>query len=196
MSPTVCPLPNRRERAYLSAFKIAADPREHSAAGRPDRGSAPCTIVARGAARCGGRMVVRRISPRPRRSSTMAESVDLRGGAARSVDPGGGCGHPGAAERIGARLFDPTRAVMARARAATRRISDRVEQAAAAGDLQYQFNTLFQMRRKAAALEGKRLDYGHVPPAVRGGTGARRRPPYRRRSGRRARRGGDDVRQP
>jgi hypothetical protein len=31
--------------------------------------------------------------------------------------------------------------------------------AAAAGDLQY-FNVLFQQKRKAAALEGRKLDYG------------------------------------
>lgn len=86
-----------------------------------------------------------------------AAGADLRGRSPRTVDAAM-VAVTQAARRMGVRLSEHA-SVLARAKAATKRISDRVEQAAKAGDLRF-FNVLFAQRRRAAALEGRKLDYG------------------------------------
>ena len=154
MTPTASlPLPNRRERAYLSAFKIAAvyvtaPPSGPITIGAVhDLAQAPRTVVA--AWWTADLATAQAVADH-------AASVDLRGGAARSADAAA-VAILTAARRMGARLSEHA-SVLARARAATARISDRVERAAAAGDMRF-FNVLFAQRRRAAALEGRKLDY-------------------------------------
>ena len=149
------PLPNRQQRAYLSAFRIAAVYISIPPAGPigigigavRDLAQAPPAVVA--AWWCAELASAETVADH-------AESVDLRGGGARTIDQAV-VAILAAARRLDVRLT-PHDAVMARARMATRKIAERVEQAAKAGDLRF-FNVLFQQKRRAAELEGKRLDY-------------------------------------
>ena len=99
MLPTVLPLPTRRERAYLSAFRIAAihvsipPPAGPIAIGAVHdlARASPVVIVAWWCADLATAEAV----------ADHATAVDLRGGAARSVDQ---AAVATAAKRIGARL--------------------------------------------------------------------------------------------
>jgi hypothetical protein len=154
MTPTALPLPNRRERTYLSAFRIAAvhisvPPSGPITIGAVhDLARAPPVVVA--AWWCVDLAIAEAVVDQ-------ATGVDLRGRSARSTDAAA-VAIVTAARRMGVRLSEHA-SVLARARMATKKIAERVEQATAAGDMKF-FNLLFQQRRKAAALEGRKLDYG------------------------------------
>jgi hypothetical protein len=168
MQPTPLPLPNARERSYLSAFRIAAICISVQPSGpitlRAVRDLAEAPAVVTTAWWCADLATAEAVADQ-------AAGVDLRGGAARSVDAAA-VAIVTAAKRMGAKL-STHESVLARARAATRRIGERVEQAAAAGDhavFQRVVSTEAQgggARRAEARLRG-------VSPAFRDSVGAHR----------------------